>query len=44
MKAYSIWRMAKWKDYIDLFFIIKEYWIDKIMQKAKNIFRNDFSE
>ena len=36
---------AKWKDYVDLYFIIKDHYsIDKITQKAKQIFSNEFNE
>jgi len=39
MKAFALGRRAKWKDYVDLYFIIKEHYsIDKITKKAKQIF------
>ena len=45
MKAYALGRRAKWKDYVDLYFIIKHYCdIKKIIKKAKNIFGNEFNE
>lgn len=45
MKAYALGMRAKWKDYVDLYFIIKDcYKIDEIIQKAKEIFAKDFNE
>jgi len=45
MKAYSIGRRSKWKDYVDLFFIIKNYFtIHKISEKAREIFGGNFNE
>lgn len=45
MKAYTLGRRAKWKDYVDLFFIIKKYrGIAKIVKKAKEIFGPEFNE
>ena len=45
MKAYALGMRAKWKDYVDLYFIIKDHYsIDKITQKAKQIFSNEFNE
>jgi len=45
MKAYALGRRAKWKDYVDLYFIIKHYrGIKKVIKKAKDIFGNEFNE
>lgn len=45
MKAHALGRRAKWKDYVDLYFIIKNYYsIDMIVKKAKSIFDNEFNE
>ena len=45
MKAYALGRRAKWKDYVDLYFVMKQYHgIDKIIQKAKQIFGREFNE
>lgn len=44
MKA-SLGRRAKWKDYIDLFFILRDYYtIKEISNKAQNIFGQLISE
>ncbi len=45
MKAYALGRRGKWKDYVDLYFIIKSYHsIEDISEKAKEIFGNEFNE
>ncbi|MEK9209375.1 MAG: nucleotidyl transferase AbiEii/AbiGii toxin family protein [Patescibacteria group bacterium] len=45
MKAQALGRRAKWKDYVDLYFIMKRYrGIDKIIKKAKKIFSSEFNE
>lgn len=45
MKAYALGRRAKWKDYIDLYFIMKKYFsLNQITKKAKNIFGKEFNE
>lgn len=45
MKAYALGRRPKWKDYIDLYFIIRDYYsVDKIAKKAHLIFKKEFNE
>lgn len=45
MKAYALGRRAKWKDYVDLYFIAKKYdSISPIIKKAKTIFKKEFNE
>ncbi len=45
MKVFALGRRAKWKDYVDLYFIIKDHYsINKICAKAKEIFQNEFNE
>jgi len=45
MKAFALGRRAKWKDYIDLYFIMKHYrGIRKIAAKAKRLFGVEFNE
>lgn len=45
MKAYALGRRAKWKDYVDLFFILnKVRKIDAIAREARRIFGNEFNE
>jgi len=45
MKAFALGRRAKWKDYVDLYFILKDYYsINDISKEAKQIFGDLFSE
>lgn len=45
MKAYALGRRSKWKDYVDLYFLLKEkFSLDKISQRATNIYGNLFSD
>lgn len=44
MKAYTLGRRSKWKDYIDLFFIFKQYSLKQVCDKAKQIFKEAFNE
>ena len=44
MKAFAIGNRAKWKDYIDLFFIIKNYYtINEISIRSNELFSEMFS-
>lgn len=44
MKAYALGRRAKWKDYVDLYFIFKKIIIKDIISKAKELFAGEFNE
>ncbi len=45
MKAYALGRRAKWKDYVDLYFILKDYFsLEEITKRAQSIFKNEFNE
>lgn len=44
MKAYALGRRGKWKDYIDLYFLLQKYSISDIFKKANDIFGSLFSE
>lgn len=45
MKAFALGRRSKWKDYVDLYFIIKNYHtIKEISVRAASIFEQQFSE
>jgi len=45
MKAYALGRRAKWKDYIDLYFILQyHYSLDEICNRATELFKDLFSE
>jgi hypothetical protein len=45
MKAYALGRRSKWKDYVDLYFILKDhYTISQISDRSTDIFGQLFSE
>ena len=45
MKAYALGRRSKWKDYVDLYFILTEhYTMEQICARAAEIFGELFSE
>jgi hypothetical protein len=44
MKAYALGKRAKWKDYVDLYFIVKNYHtLDEVSAKTQEIFEGLFS-
>ncbi|MFA5154969.1 MAG: nucleotidyl transferase AbiEii/AbiGii toxin family protein [Patescibacteria group bacterium] len=45
LKAYALGRRAKWKDYVDLYVILKDFYtLPEIVKKAEQIFKNNFNE
>lgn len=45
MKAFAMGRRSKWKDYVDLYFIIKEHYnVSEISARARELFGELFSE
>ncbi len=45
MKAFALGERSKWKDYIDLYFIIKDHFsVREISERAEKIFGNEFNE
>ena len=45
MKAYALGRRAKWKDYVDMYFIFKNFHsIAEVIGKAGEIFSSEFNE
>ena len=44
MKAYALGRRGKWKDYVDMYILLKEYSIKDIIREAKDIYGTIFSE
>lgn len=45
MKAFALGRRSKWKDYVDLYFIMKKYFsLEQIQQRAQALFGELFSE
>lgn len=44
MKAFALGRRAKWKDYVDLYFIFKKYSFQELIDRTNNIFKSEFNE
>jgi len=45
MKAFALGRRAKWKDYVNLYFIIRDYHpIKSIVQRGRKMFGAEFNE
>lgn len=44
MKIFALGYRRKWKDYVDLYFIIKDHYsLDKISERAKELFKGEFN-
>ncbi|MFA4932751.1 MAG: nucleotidyl transferase AbiEii/AbiGii toxin family protein [Caldisericia bacterium] len=44
MKAFALGRRAKWKDYVDLYFIFQKHSFQELMNKTNSIFKSEFNE
>ena len=44
MKAFALGKRAKWKDYVDLFFLLKQFPLTEIILKTNEIFGPEFNE
>lgn len=44
MKAFALGRRAKWKDYVDLYFIFQKYSFQELIDRTSNIFKTEFNE
>ena len=44
MKAFALGRRAKWKDYVDLYFILQKYSFQDLTDKTSSIFKTEFNE
>ena len=44
MKAFALGRRAKWKDYIDIFFILNIYTFEDVVLKTRDLFGSEFNE
>jgi hypothetical protein len=45
MKAHALGGRAKWRDYVDLYFLLKNYFtLRKIVDEAKRLFHGEFNE
>lgn len=44
MKAFALGQRSKWKDYVDLYFIFRDYYsLDEVARKADKLFGNNFN-
>lgn len=44
MKAFALGNRAKWKDYVDLYFIFKQHSFQEVAKKTQSMFGNEFNE
>ncbi len=44
MKAFALGRRAKWKDYVDFYFIFHKHSFQELIDKTNNIFKTEFNE
>ena len=44
MKAFALGRRAKWKDYVDLYFIFQKHSFQELIDKTNSIFQAEFNE
>ena len=43
MKAFSLGGRAKWKDYVDLYFLFKTLTLSEVVKKAEELFAGEFN-
>ncbi|MDZ7587415.1 MAG: nucleotidyl transferase AbiEii/AbiGii toxin family protein [Patescibacteria group bacterium] len=44
MKVYALGQRAKWKDYVDLYFVFQKYSLAKIINRANQLFPHQINE
>ncbi|MCX6817110.1 MAG: nucleotidyl transferase AbiEii/AbiGii toxin family protein [Candidatus Beckwithbacteria bacterium] len=44
MKVYALGQRAKWKDYVDLYFIFRKYSLVEVVNRASQLFPNHINE
>ena len=44
MKAFALGRRAKWKDYVDLYFIFQKHSFQELIEKTDSIYKSEFNE
>jgi len=44
MKAFALGRRAKWKDYVDLYFIFQKHSFQELIDKTNSIYKSEFNE
>ena len=44
MKAFALGKRAKWKDYVDMYFLVRNHFsLDQITQQAEHIYEGSFN-
>ena len=44
MKAFALGQRSKWKDYVDLYFILRDHYsLDEISDHARSVFKGEFN-
>lgn len=44
MKVFALGRRAKWKDYVDLYYIFQKHSLKELINKANSIYKSEFNE
>lgn len=44
MKAFALGRRAKWKDYVDMYFLIQKLGFASVVKKSEDMFRQEFNQ
>ena len=44
MKAFALGQRAKWKDYVDMYFVFKQYSLDQIVERARELFGTEVND
>jgi hypothetical protein len=44
LKSFALGRRAKWKDYVDLYFIFQNHSLSEVVTKTKQIYGHEFNE
>lgn len=44
MKLFAMGNRAKWKDYLDIFFLLNEFSFEQLVHRAKELFGSEFNE
>lgn len=43
MKAFALGRRSKWKDYVDLYYLLQKFSFEDVILRAKELFGNEFN-
>ncbi len=44
MKSFALGQRSKWKDYVDIFFILKTHTFESVVSRTKKLFGTEFNE